>query len=142
MYFHLKGWCVFLPPAPCSCNLLSSPPVVAFPLAKSYWSGSKLTLKKIVFSYLTWEGSCLLTSSGQIGHRRLYHQISVEQGARELSVQITSLTLICFPKSSNEKIGNIFSVRFHQSNTLKEKVSKWRLVELQNEVLWSQEVSH
>lgn len=64
----LQGMIVFLPPAHFSCNFLSSSPVVAFPLAKSYWLGSKLTLKKIAFSFLTWEDPCMLTSSGWVEH--------------------------------------------------------------------------
>lgn len=94
--------CAFLPPAPCSCSYLSSPPVAAFPLAKSLMIGLKTNPNKIFLICLTREGSCLLTW-GQIGHRRLYRQIFVEWSASKLSAQIISPSLICFPKIKQAK---------------------------------------
>jgi len=83
-FFEIRFWdlpkpiqyCMyFLTPAPRSCSNLSSPPVAALPLVKSVLTGLKTDPEKIIFICLTWESSYLLTSSGQMGHGRLYHQI-------------------------------------------------------------------
>lgn len=148
-FFEIRFWdlpkpiqyCMyFLTPAPRSCSNLSSPPVAALPLVKSVLIGLKTDPEKIIFICLTWEGSYLLTSSGQMGHGRLYHQIFVKQSAPELSAQLISLSLICFPKSSSQKIVSLLC-EIPPEECPERRASKWRLGRLQNCVLWNQEAS-
>jgi len=80
-------------------------------------------LRKLVSAYFfRADGSWEVISSDQ------------KQSAPELSAQLISLSLICFPKSSSQKIVSLLC-EIPPEECPERRASKWRLGRLQNCVL-------